>query len=43
LRPLLDERQQRALMAVEAQAWGHGGITAVARRGGIGADRAQRD
>jgi len=35
--PLLDERQRRALMAVEAQAWGHGGITAVARAAGVSA------
>ncbi len=34
LRPVLDERQWRLLLGVEAQALGHGGIAVVARASG---------
>jgi hypothetical protein len=33
--PLLDERQRRVLLGAEAQAWGRGGITLVARTAGV--------
>ena len=29
--PLLDERQRRVWLGVEARAWGRGGVSAVAR------------
>ncbi len=35
--PLLNERQRRALLAAEAQAWGRGGISLVARTAGVSA------
>lgn len=37
LAPVLDERQRRLWMAVEAREAGHGGITMVARATGAGA------
>jgi len=40
--PLLNERQQRLLLAAEAVQWGHGGIRLVARASGKGVQTVRR-
>ena len=40
--PLLDERQQRVLLGVEARTWGGGGIGVVARAAGMSAPTVRR-
>ncbi|MGH8910814.1 MAG: hypothetical protein ACRD0K_31050 [Egibacteraceae bacterium] len=35
--PVLNERQRRVLLGAEAQAWGRGGISLVARTAGVSA------